>query len=213
MNKSVIFDMDGVLLDTERIYQHFWHIAAGDFGVDLTDERALTLRSLDGKLASGKFEEWFGDAGLYVRMREHRKEMMNAYLEAHPAVAKPGVRETISFLSERGIQYAIATATNEVRARECLEMAGISDLFDVIISAKSLPRGKPYPDVYQNACAAIGRECGDCFAVEDSPNGLLSARRAGCITVFVPDMTPYSEELADRTDYALKKLTDLCGII
>ena len=211
MYRSVIFDMDGVLLDTEKIYQHFWHQAAEDMGVELTDEMALSLRSLDAGLAAERFAGWFGDTQIYAKMKEHRITLMDPYLESHNPVPKAGVRETIAFLKEKDIPYAIATATKEDKAWDCLEMAGIADLFDVIVSAKTVPRGKPFPDVYLYACRAIGRDPKECLAVEDSPNGLLSARRAGCVTAFVPDLTQYTKELEDRTDYALTKLTDLCN--
>ncbi len=83
MIKAFIFDLDGVLLDTEKLFFIFWRKAAADCGYDMTEEQALSLRSLAGKFAKVKFKEWFGEGGDYVKCRARRMEYMNAYIAEH----------------------------------------------------------------------------------------------------------------------------------
>lgn len=196
MIKAVIFDMDGVLIDTEKHYYVCWQKAAREFGFPFTGEHALMLRSCDAKLAEKMMQEIFGPAFDYYAIRERRRELVNETLLQNGLEMKPEVKEILFYLREKGIKTAVATATPIERTMEHLTKLGIADLFDSIVSAKQVKNGKPAPDVYLYACEKIGMKPEECIAVEDSPNGIRSAYAAGCKPVMVPDLTQPDEDLS-----------------
>ena len=126
---------------------------------------------------------------------------------------KPGVEETLRFLRAKGIKTAVATATALDITKSHLTTIGVCDLFDSIVSAKNVAHGKPEPDVYLYACEQIGERPQDCMAVEDSPNGIMAAYRAGLRTVMVPDLTQPDEELTKYLYACVNSLSDLCELV
>ena len=185
--EGVIFDLDGLILDTEKLYQRFWREAAALCGFEMDRETALDLRSLDKTLARKMLEDRFGDSFDYEEVKRQRIALMNAYVNEHGISAKPGVRELTEYLRSSGIKTAIATATNYPRTDDYLKRAGVRACFGEIVCACDLPHGKPYPDVYLYACKKLGLEPSACVALEDSPNGVRSAHSAGCLVICVPD--------------------------
>ncbi len=213
---AVIFDMDGVLIDTEKYFVDCWQKAAHALGYEsFGREHALALRSLAAKFARVWTKETFGEDFPYDDVRRKRRDLMKEIWKDQEIKAKQGVRETISYLKRKGYQIAIATASDKERAKEYLNKAGLWDCFEEenIISAVDLENGKPYPDVYLYACKKLGREPKTCIAVEDAPNGVLSAYRAGTKVVMVPDLTKPDEELKKLLFQQLDCLSDLKTIL
>ena len=198
---AVIFDMDGTILDTERIYQKYWRIAAEELGYKLKDEDYLGLRSLGHAFAPGRFLEMTGDNDAYIRIRSRRKELMEPHMDSINIPVKPYAAEALSRLREAGYRLAIATATNVELTEEYLGRAGLREYFDEIISAWMVETGKPAPDIYLYACEALGVRPKDTFAVEDAPNGVVSASTAGCRTIMIPDLTEPDYELSKYIEY------------
>lgn len=213
MIKAVIFDMDGVLIDTEKHYNAAWCEAARSAGFDFTRQHALLLRSLDARLASEMMKEIFGESFDYFAIREVRRGLVAKRLEKYGLEKKPGIDEILAFLHEKGIKTAVATATPIELTYQHLEKIGVKDKFDKIVSAKQVAHGKPAPDVYLYACEQIGENPADCIAVEDSPNGIKSAYAAGCHPVMVPDLTEPDEELMPMLYGVAKTLIDIKEII
>ncbi|MBQ6786693.1 MAG: HAD family phosphatase [Lachnospiraceae bacterium] len=213
MIKAVIFDMDGVLIDTEKHYFSCWIQASKEAGFPFTKEQALSLRSCDAKIAEKRMKEIFGEEFDYYAIRERRRQLVKETLEQCGLEMKPEVEETLKLLREKGIKIAVATATPLDRTREHLTQLGIMELFDSIVSAKEVEHGKPAPDVYLYACEQIGEKPEHCIAVEDSPNGILSAYRAGLKPVMVPDLTQPDEELKLLLFGCVNSLSGVCHII
>lgn len=207
--KAVIFDMDGVLIHTEEYLIRYWCQAAQEAGYPFTREHGLLLRSLAGEYAEPLLKEIFGEKFDYQKVRNRRKALMQAHLEKYGVEKKPGVEELLDYLHQAGIQTAVATATDRSRASAYLQEIGIYDRFDRIICATEVPHGKPQPDVYLYACKELGLAPEECIAVEDAPNGILAAYRAGVPVIMVPDQSEPDAELEKLLFDRAESLLDL----
>ena len=162
-------------------------MALAEFGYRMTDEQALTMRSLGRPFAPRQLKGWFGEDFDYIAVRDRRKALMEETIDREGIERKPGSLELLKRLKQEGMTTAIATATDLERTGKYLKMTGLEGYFDRLISAVQVKEGKPSPDIYLYACEQLGVSPEDCIAVEDSPNGVLSAYRAGCKVVMVPD--------------------------
>ena len=195
MIKGVITDMDGVMLDSEKLYVRFWCEAAQSLGFPMKKEHALGIRSLARVFAVKKLQGWFGTEFDYDSVRNKRIELMDKYVAENGIEAKSGAKELLIWLKQNGYKTALATATPVDRASLYLKQVGLLEFFDVICSAREVKRGKPEPDIYLLAAKRLGLAPGECMALEDSQNGVRSAFAAGCKTVLVPDLDNPENEL------------------
>lgn len=213
MVRAVIFDMDGLILDTEKHLVKYWCQAANEAGFPMQREHALNIRSLARKFAIPYLQGVFGEDFDYVKIRTRRMELMSEELSRTGLELKPGIKELLTYLKENDIPAAVATATDYERTKDYLTKVGIFDRFDKIVCATMVKSGKPEPDIYIYAAQQLGLEPSECMALEDSPNGVRSASSAGCVTVMVPDLTQPDEELNRLIFAKADSLADVPAII
>ncbi len=211
--RGVLFDMDGVVIDTEKLFTRFWMEAANDLGWPMTRDQALQLRSLGGSLGQPKMESFFGPEVRYADIRARRVELMDAYIAEHGVEEKQGIRELLRFLKENGIPCAITSSSSLEVIRRHLTSLGLVDDFTELCSGKDVPNGKPAPDIYLHGAAAIGVAPEECLAIEDSPAGIESAWRAGCMPIIVPDQDQPDEMTLFRSFAKADSLLDVMELI
>ena len=213
MIKAVIFDLDGTILDTEKYYRICWPEACAHFGFHVTEEMYLQMRSLGRPFAYDRFREWFGDGFDYDKVRQYRKQLSSELVKKEGIHPKKGALNALKMLKEKNILRAIATATDMERTTSYLTTVGLKDEFDKICSAADCKYGKPAPDVYLNALKELGLPADECIAVEDAPNGIISAYDAGLRVVFVPDQTAEEPSVSDRIFATISSLDELINVL
>ena len=209
---TILFDMDGTLFDTEKHYQWAWRKAIADAGYELDASEVLKLRSLGAPYNVAQFQEWFGEEVDDRAIRQERGDLMKDML-AHEIPLKPQVPQTLEKLRQMGYSMAVVTATAQEQAVSNLKLAGLLPFFDHVISASMVKRGKPAPDVYLYACEVLGVQPENCYAVEDSPNGVMSAHAAGCRTIMIPDLSQPDAELSRLLYRKLDTFGELINIL
>lgn len=193
--KGAVFDMDGLMIDTEKLYLRYWKQAAADFGYNMQDEHVFAIRSLARKYSIPKLKNFFGEDFPTEEIRARRTELINAHIEKHGIEVKKGLFQLLDFLKSHGIKLAVATATQRDRTIMYLNKINALSYFDAVICGDMVTNGKPEPDIYITASAQLGLPPEQCAAFEDSPNGIKSAHSAGCYVIMIPDMTPPDDEI------------------
>lgn len=191
---GVLFDMDGLMLDTERISMIAWRAGCADHGVNLTEAQFLDIighRESDciRLLKTMHGERLDGDA-IARATRAHYARLLESGVPV-----MPGLTDALAALKAAGVPMAVATSTHQKVAAEKLTKAGVAHFFREIVGGDMAERGKPAPDLYLKAAAAAGVAPERCLALEDSGPGLRAAHAAGCAAVLIPDMKPPSAEV------------------
>lgn len=186
--RGVLFDVDGVILDTECLYSRFWMEACHFYGFPMTRQQSLQMRSLNKTAGQEEFHKLFGPAADYTTIRQKRIELMDAFVEKEGIAAKPGICALLDALDERGIPCAITSSSPRQRLESYLTPLNLYHRFQKVVSGYDVPRGKPEPDIYLRGAAELGLSPEVCLALEDSAAGILSAYRAGCLPVLIPDL-------------------------
>ncbi len=185
---AVIFDLDGLLLDTERIALNTFIGACKEFGFNPDLQvyyRCIGTTSSTTKviLKDGYGESFPADA---IFESWHNK---SADETSHkPIPLKAGVLNLLRYLEKEGIKRAVVTSTHQETARTWLKNAAILNYFDFVLGGDQVSNGKPHPEIYLSACLRLKEDPADCLALEDSDNGVLSASRAGLVVIQIPDL-------------------------
>lgn len=194
MKSGAIFDMDGLLFDTEKIYRDVWNHLPEEFGMTNDPTLGEAVCGTSGehlrKIVQSRFPEI--DADAFVRRGLERVEQ--TVMERQPE-EKPGVHEILDDLKSRGLRLAVASGSPEAVIQLNLERAGLTGYFDAVVSGFSVPHGKPAPDIFLESARRIGSRPEDCYVFEDGANGIRAAASAGCTPVMIPDLTEPDEQL------------------
>ena len=211
---GVLFDMDGVVIDTEKLYTRFWREAAEDLGHPMTLAQALQMRSLGSGPSQAKLDSFFGPGVVkYDLLRARRIELMEAFIAEHGVEEKKGIRELLAHLKEKGVPCAITSSSSVPLIRRHLGDLGLVDGFTALCSGKDVPNGKPAPDIYLHGAAVLGVKPENCLAIEDSPAGLEAAWRAGCMAIIVPDQDQPDDTTLSRSFAKADSLLDVIELV
>ena len=212
MNKkrAVIFDMDGVIIDSEQLIQRLMIQLGVERGLDRSLLEQATRNSLGVNRVVEKkmYQELFPGID-YDELHGSMGKVYWEHLYAGKLPLKPGVVELLTWLKEHDYYVALATSTKEATAREELELLGVLKYFDTLTCGDMLKKSKPEPDIYLMACDSLGIQPEGSFAVEDSYNGVRSASSAGLTTIMVPDLIGPDDEMKRLADAILPSLLDV----
>ena len=206
--------MDGVLLDTERLGTTLVPRLIRELGFEPPADLLDRIRGTNTQASARIYREVFGpDFPKGELNRRFSVELMRLAGDGSIPL-KPGLKECFEGLRQRGLRTALATSTDrDIVEHYRRHIPLLRNAFDETVCGMEIVNGKPAPDIYCKAAEKLGLTPEECVGVEDSRNGLLSLRAAGCHSVMIPDMLPYSEALAPYVDSLLSDLTELCPLI
>lgn len=193
--KTIVFDMDGVLFDTEVICMKAWVAVAEKNGLPGMEE--IFPKCIGGNENRSRriVLEAYGEDFDYADFRRQASDEFWNYINKNGLPVKPGAKEILRWLRENGWAMGLASSTKKSSVLGLLEQAGLRDFFAAVVTGDMVEHSKPDPEIYLLACRELSAEPSRTYAVEDSPNGVRSACRAGLRALMVPDMIPADEEM------------------
>lgn len=213
MIEAVLFDMDGLMFDTERMYQKAWLLAGQQMGAPMKPEIVDRLRGRNREGCARVCREAFGEDFDFDAMRTACRALMARWIEADGLPVKPGLYALLAELERRGIPAVLATSTTRDSAWGHLQRAKVDRYFLGAVCGDEVSHSKPHPEVFWKAAALAGRDPARCMVLEDSPAGVRAGAEAGCFTVMVPDLTAPDEELRALADAILPDLTAVIPLL
>jgi beta-phosphoglucomutase-like phosphatase (HAD superfamily) len=207
--RAVVFDMDGLMLDTEPTYKAAWQQACTDLGFTLDDAAYARLVGRITEDCETELIQRFGSGFPMSRFRVRWPELWRASVRLGGIQCKPGLLTLLGLLDDYGLPRAIATSSEAEYAEFSLRSAGLGGRFDVVVTSEDVADGKPAPDVFLEAARRLSVRPNDCVALEDSDAGVWAASQAGMTTICVPDLRPPSAAAASVAHRVLGSLDEV----
>lgn len=211
--EGVVFDVDGVLFDTERLMHQIWHEVGQEMGWPQPGRDYLEFVGNGRSVIFEKMLALYGPEFPKEDFLTSCSQTLQDRLARDGVPLKPGVKEILQLLHAHRIPIAIATSTAMRRTGPRMEWTGLSPFFSAMITGDQVEHGKPHPEIYQKACRALGTHPAHTLAVEDSRNGILSATAAGMPVVMIPDMIPPTPELEKLVRCRCSSLPELTQLL
>ncbi len=199
MIRAVIFDMDGLMYDIEPLVEKCWKHAANHTRVTMTPQTLSALRCRNSEDREKYLKSIFGDRVDYKRLERVMYRELHTIIGTHSLPQKPGLWELLVYLKRNGYKLAVQTTNTVDTANWYLGLSGCTEFFDAVVAGRVIRHSKPEPDLYLAAAEKLGLPAAECLVLEDSPEGIVGAHRAGCPAVMIPDLdepTPGMENLA-----------------
>ena len=210
MITAVVFDMDGVLFDTERLCKDCWIALSKEYEIPNMEEVYALCIGVNVQATRQIVYENYGKDFPFEEYDRRASEMYNRYIAEHGVPVKDGVRETLEALAKAGVKIAVASSTRREKVLRLLASAGIDRYFTAVVGGDTVTHSKPHPEIFLKACEALGVTPEEAIAVEDSHNGIRSAHAAGMAPVMVPDLLPVTEEMRELSAFVAEDMNDAC---
>ena len=224
MLQAVIFDMDGVIFDSEQSIIDCWIPIAEKYGIRDVVPQCLKCIGITETESAKVFREVYGQDFPYEKIRKEVNAMYREFCDAGKLPMKKGVTELLGFLKEKDVRIALASSGDRKHVERLLGNADILDYFEAIAGGDMVARGKPAPDVFLKALEELNRmrrengdtdvreteiQPADCLVIEDSYQGIRAACAAGMPVVMVPDLLPPTEECSEKTEAVFTSLEEV----
>lgn len=198
-----IFDMDGLLLDTERLFMNERAKVLEKYGYVHREEDYIRMLGTAGDTMLAIMHEIYGPDYPEAAISKESREAELAYLEKNGAPVKPGIRTLLSWIRTQEIPCCVATATTSPYAEQFLETAGIASYFEFILTGDEVVRSKPDPDIFLRCCKQAHVHPSDALVLEDSENGVRAAYNGGIPVICIPDLKQPEQEVREMADVVL----------
>lgn len=206
---SVIFDMDGTLLDTQRVYIPAWEEVGAKFGIENLGEH---IPACCGR-SDADWKAYLLNLYPFIDIDAFTKDV-KAYVIKNLVVRfKKGAPELMAFLKEKGIKVALASGSPHNIISHHLKEVGAENYFDVIVSGDDVEHGKPAPDVFLLTAEKLGVDPKSCIVIEDSENGINAGLAAGMTCIGIPDVAVFSDDIVKKMHAKPESLLDVISII
>lgn len=207
--KAVLFDMDGVIFDTESVYLDAWTKVFNKHGYKLTKEVYMSVMGRGRQNVIKRFLSEYGQDLPIAEMYKEKDEIVAEAIEKGQVSIKVGAKEILNFLKERGYKLALATSAKRERAAKQLKMANLEEAFDAIVCGDEVINSKPDPEVFLKAAEKLSMHPNNCIVIEDSPAGVKSAYNAKMMCIHVEDLKKADEEMLNYCYKSFKNLLDI----
>lgn len=211
--KAVVFDMDGVIFDTEVLYQKSWLFEAPKYNISGVEKLFNKMMGMSNFDIEKLFKSAYGEDFPYTQYRADVRAKISEFIEKDGLAMKKGVVEILSFLKENDYPVALATSTTRPSVESHLARSAIKQYFDFIVTGDEVKNSKPAPEIYLKACDGLGVLPENSIAVEDSFNGIRSAFNAGMMPVMVPDTVMPDEEIKSLLYKKFDNLLELINFL
>lgn len=210
---AVIFDMDGLMFDTERLSCAMWKKAGAEKGYDIHESIFSEIIGSNVTETERIFKAQYGQDFPYHMLRKIRLHYTDLSLQKNGVPVKKGLFILLSFLKEKGMKRAVATSTNKARALEVISLAGILQDFDCIVGGDDVAKSKPEPDIFLETARRMNVDPAGCIVLEDSEKGVNAALAAGMYPVMIPDLTPPSPMIINKGISVCATLDEVAHLI
>lgn len=210
---AIIFDLDGLVLDTETTYIKAWQQAVQVMGHDFSVLSAQTLSGLHYQAIVNILLTNFGADFDLPRFNHLSGECWRDYVQQQGIAKKIGFDELLLIVQQREIPFCLATNSPEINARECLALAGLKDTFSVIVSRDDVKHGKPAPDIFLTAAKRLQHPIEQCLVLEDSLVGIAAAQAAKAVPVLIPSVSSIVEAVLNKDVTVFADLAQVAEII
>lgn len=213
MVSGIIFDMDGVLIDSERQSNEGWLWAAGQLGVDMPMWLIDSFKGAPAELCCKFFDDYYKGVIDYWEAKEIRTQHVYKIRETEGIPVKKGVKDIFEYIRNNGLKCAVATSTRRESAEKTLHEIGVWDYLDAVVYGDEVERGKPEPDIFLRAAKAIGVNPSEAVVVEDSINGIKAGYAAGMRVVHIPDTIAIDDDIRKLTYMVCDDLNGLIDVV
>ncbi len=207
--EAVVFDMDGVIFDSERLVLECWTVVAEKYGIADIETAMRKCLGVNATETREIMLQIYGADFPYEAFRKEASALFHSKYDGGRLPMKTGVVELLQYLKDCEIKIALASSTRRAVVEQELQDAGILPYFEQVICGDMVERSKPAPDIYEKACEALGVAPDKAFAIEDSYNGIRSAYDAGLHPIMVPDMSEPTAEMVEKADAILENLHEV----
>ena len=213
MVSGIIFDMDGILIDSERQSNEGWLWAAGQFGVDMPMWLIDSFKGAPAELCCKFFDDYYKGVIDYWEAKELRTQHVYKIRETEGIPVKKGVKDIFEYIRNNGLKCAVATSTRRESAEKTLHEIGVWDYLDAVVYGDEVERGKPEPDIFLRAAKAIGVNPSEAVVVEDSINGIKAGYAADMRVVHIPDTIAIDDDIRKLTYMVCADLNGLIDVV
>ena len=207
--QAVVFDMDGVIFDTERLVIEFWKEVAKKHNIPNVEHTCIQCLGANRVRTREIFLENYGADFPYDPYRAEVTELFNTHYKGVPLPTKPGVRELLSYLQAQDIKVGLASSTAQHLVRDEIGTAGLLPYFQTLVCGDMVEHSKPAPDIFLKACEILNADPTKSIAIEDSFNGIRSAHCAGMTPIMVPDQVQPTDEIRALAFHVMPSLLDV----